>query len=121
MSNTKAGIPTAKNAHVQMMLNVVIGHKVVYRAFNKLEAAVWIHENVEAARWTTVSVLESRIKRGFASGGRVASPVDGVSVFKTKTPSPWRARTYHRPTETQHRARLSAAYESPCVRVEWRR
>ena len=121
MTNTKAGIPTAKDVHVQMMVNVVIDHKVAYRAYNKLEAAVWIHENVGAARFITVSVLKSRITSGFASGGRVASPVDGVSVFKTKTPSPWRSREYHRPTVAQHRARLSKAYESPLVRVEWRR
>ena len=116
-----AGIPTAaRDIHTQMMINIVIDHKVVYTAFKQVEAAKWVHENVPAAKCITVKVLASRIKSGFRCGGRISELVDGVRAVKTNRVARWRGREYHDPLWTprgrrdalqQRNRRLAWAYK----------
>ena len=125
MTNTPvAGIPSAKrDIHTQMMLNVVVDGVVAYRAFNRTEAARWIHENVDGAG--PVVLLESRIKSGFRRGGKVAEVCNGVRVVKTNTVAKWRGREYHcHASESMAaRNRRLAVMHKPGVRIvtEWRR
>lgn len=128
MSTTPvAGIPSAKrvNVHAQMMLNVVIEGNAVYRAFNRAEAARWVHENVPGA--APIKVLESRIKTGFLRGGKVAEVGNGARVVKTATVAKWRGREYHcaswRETMAARKRRLSWAYKEGGVKTTttWRR
>lgn len=99
MTNTPvAGIPSAaRDIHTQMMINIVIDHKVAYTAFKQAEAAAWVHENVPMATHIPVKVLASRIKSGFRRGGRISELVDGVRAVKTNRVARWRGREYHDP------------------------
>lgn len=121
-----AGIPTADrdtNTHAQMMLNVVVGGNVVYSAFNRAEAARWVHENVPGA--APIKVLESRIKSGFLRGGKVAEVGNGASVVKTDIVAKWRGREYHchrEETMAARKRRLSWAHKDGVRTVtSWRR
>ena len=102
MTNTPvAGIPSAaRDIHTQMMINIVIDHKVVYTAFNQAEPAKWVHENVPVAKYITVIVLASRIISGFRRGGMISELVDGVRAVKTNRVAHWRGREYHDPLWT---------------------
>ena len=120
-----AGTPsTAKrDIHTQMMLNVCVGSNILYTAYNRAEAARWVHENLVTL--APVSVLESRIKSAFRNGGRVAEVGNGVRVVKTSIVAKWRGREYHchrNETMAARKRRLSWAHKDGVhITTTWRR
>ena len=123
MNNTPvAGIPSA-NVHQQKILNIVrIGDgapsTVICTVYNRAEAA----RCVASLLGMPAKTVEARIKRAFAGGGRKLE-LEGLRVFKTNTPAPWRGAAYHQPKPgpAARKRRLAWAYKPDApVYTTWR-